>query len=591
MAYKDPNIAINEWLHSPFYDEQTKGEIRRLQKESPKDLEAAFCQNLEFGTGGMREIMGVGTNRLNIYTIEKATQALANYINEALATTNHPKAVICYDSRHNSKLFALHAAKVLAANNIETWISSDIRPTPFTSFMVRHKEAAAGIMITASHNTKEYNGYKVYGPDGAQVVSPHDKGIMEEYANITSPSQVKKTEERSPLIHFLDKNDDDAYLKAVAKMQLHGKETRDFGNQIRLLYTSLHGCGITLVPESLKKWGFKDLHLVSAQCIPDGDFPTVKKPNPEDKAALSLGIEQMQKEKSDILIATDPDSDRVGFVCMHEEKPYILTGNETATLCLYHLVNTMQQKELLSPNHTVISTIVSTRLLKKIAEDFALQYFDVLTGFKYIGEKIHQFEEEKNPHRFLFGAEESYGYLVGTFARDKDATVMSCLMAEIALHLKLKNQTLIDQLFDIYQHYGIYREGQATISLPLSEEGTKKKALIMQSLRDPTLTTLGNQPILRIDDFTSSLSKNLLTGEMERLLLPKSDVLLFKLEDDSEFIIRPSGTEPKIKIYGMMHLKSFISIPSGIQDLETMLTNRLLAIKQHIESYSLSKAL
>jgi phosphoglucomutase/phosphomannomutase len=561
-----------QWLDSPYYDSATKDQIRREQKESPVTLEEAFSKDLEFGTGGMRAIMGPGTNRLNIYTIERATQALANYINDNLKTTNHPRAIICYDSRHNSKLFAHHAAKVLASNQIEVWISNDIRPTPFASFMVRRKEAAAGIMITASHNTAEYNGYKVYGPDGAQVVFPHDEGIMKEYEKITTPSALK---EAPHLIHLMDSSDDAAYLKAIGSLKIHGKESNDFGGQIRIVYTSLHGCGICFIPKGLKEWGFSDLHLVDKQCVPDGNFPTVKKPNPEEASALSLGISALEKEKADLLIATDPDADRVGIVCMHNGSPHILSGNEVATLCLYHLVNTMQQKGLLTRSDTVISTIVTTRLLKRIAEDFNILYMDTLTGFKYIGEKIALFEKENPPHRFLFGAEESYGYLIGTHARDKDATIASCFIAEMALHLKLKNQTLVDQLYDIYQLYGIYQSDQEIIC----KEHTK----IMQMLRDPKLTELGGLPISRIDDYKTSLSRNTLTGESQPLNLPKSDVILFKFEDESEIVVRPSGTEPKLKIYGSISLRSFIDVPTGIKDATSMLKKRLKAVKEELE--------
>jgi phosphomannomutase len=529
--------------------------------------------DLEFGTGGIRAIMGPASNQLNIHTIQRATEALANYINENLKTTNHPRAVICYDSRHNSKLFAHHAAKVLASQNIEVWISNDIRPTPFASFMVRRKEAAAGIMITASHNTAEYNGYKVYGPDGGQVVFPHDQGIMQEYDKITTLSNLK---ENSHLIHFMDSSDDAAYLKAILSLKIHGKESHDFGSQIRIVYTSLHGCGVAFIPKALKEWGFSDLHLVDKQCIPDGSFPTAPKPNPEEPSALSLGISLLEKEKADLLIATDPDADRVGIVCMHHGAPHILTGNEIATLCLYHLVNTMQQKGFLTRSDTVISTIVTTRLLRRIAEDFNILYMDTLTGFKYIGEKIALFEKESPPHRFLFGAEESYGYLIGTHARDKDATIASCFIAEMALHLKLKNQTLIDQLYDIYQLYGIYQSHQETIY--------QDHRKIMAALRDPNITQLCGIPVSYIEDYKTSICKNVLTGQTTLLNLPKSDVIVFKFEDESEIVVRPSGTEPKLKIYGSMTLRSFIDVPSGIKDVTLMLKKRLGLVRTHLEN-------
>ena len=583
MSKRNIKEIEKSWLDGP-YDDETKNEIRRLQKEDPSALEDAFYKDLSFGTGGMRGIMGVGTNRMNIYTIGKATQGLANYINENLKTNNHPSVVICYDSRHHSHHFAIWCARVLAGNGIDVWVSKELRPTPFTSFMVRKKEAVAGIMLTASHNTKEYNGYKVYGPDGAQVVAPHDKGIVDAFYKVASMDEVKIAPSDSKHIQELTTEDDDLFIKAISHLQIHPQESKDFGDQIKIIYSSLHGCGITLIPKSFESWGLTNYEFVEKQVIPDGDFPTVIKPNPEELEALSMGIEQMKKNNGDIFIANDPDADRVGVVCMHEGKPYPLTGNEIATICFYHIVNTMQQRDTLTRNHACISTIVTTRLLQKIAADFKVHYFDVLTGFKYIGEKIHQFEQEENPHQFLFGAEESYGYLIGTHSRDKDAMVSSCMIAQIALHLKLQGLTLVDQLHDIYQLYFIHRQAQKVIALEDSETGLKKKDLIMKKLRDPHLTKLDGESIVRIEDYNSGKWHDLITNEKGKLELPKSDVLVFKLEDESQFIIRPSGTEPKIKIYGMMLLKSFLTVPKGIKDLEVILQDRLQKIHNMLTS-------
>ncbi|MDN3503998.1 MAG: phospho-sugar mutase [Rhabdochlamydiaceae bacterium] len=583
MSKRNINEIVKSWLDGP-YDNETKNEILSLQKEDPSALEDAFYKDLSFGTGGMRGIMGVGTNRMNIYTIGKATQGLANYINEHLKTNDHPSCVICYDSRHHSHEFATWCARVLAGNGIEVWISKELRPTPFTSFMMRKKEAVAGIMLTASHNTKEYNGYKVYGPDGAQVVAPHDKGIVDAFYNIKSMDDVNVASADSQLIKELTTEDDDLFIKAIAKLQIHPQEANDFGDQIKIIYSSLHGCGITLIPQAFESWGLTNYEFVKKQVIADGDFPTVIKPNPEDLEALSMGTKQMIKNHGDIFIANDPDADRVGVVCMHEGKPYPLTGNEIAAICFYHIVNTMQQKETLTRNHACVSTIVTTRLLKKIANDFKVHYYDVLTGFKYIGEKIHQFEQEENPHQFLFGAEESYGYLIGTHSRDKDAIVASCMIAQIALHLKLKGLTLVDLLHDIYQLYFIHKEAQKVIALEDSPEGLKKKEHIMQALRDPNLTKLDDESIVRIEDYQSGKWHNLITNESGKLDLPKSDVLVFELEDESRFIIRPSGTEPKVKIYGMMIFRSFLTVPKGIKEVEKMLQERLDAIHKKLIS-------
>ncbi|MCF7852115.1 MAG: phospho-sugar mutase [Simkaniaceae bacterium] len=576
---RDIASMVDQWLKGD-YDNETKQEILKLQTDAPQMLRDAFYKDLEFGTGGMRGQMGVGTNRLNIYTIGRATQSLANYINDNLRLNNHLSVVICYDSRHHSHEFALYAARVLAGNQIHVWMSPELRPTPFTSFMVRQKGAVAGIMITASHNPSEYNGYKVYGPDGAQVVPPHDCGIIQEYEKIKSLDEIRLAAENSPLIHTMTAQDDDAFIEAITHLQIHQKESLDFGDALHILYSSLHGCGMTLMPKALKACGLTHISFVKSQVIPDGDFPTVKKPNPEELPALQMGIDQMQKEKCDLFIATDPDADRVGVVVMHQNKPVVLTGNEIASICLYHLANTLQQKGGLTKNHTVLTTIVTTRLLKKIAADFNLQYFDLLTGFKYIGEKIHQFEEESNPHQFLFGAEESYGYLMGTHSRDKDSFVTSCFIGQMALHLKLKGLTLIDQLYDIYQRYGIHREGQVTIALEDSEAGARKKDAIMNSFRDPNLTAFADMALVQIDDYKIGKGRHLMTGETYPLHLPKSDTIVFKCDDESEIIVRPSGTEPKIKIYGLMQLKSFLTIEKGINDLDTILKSRLTAIRE-----------
>lgn len=577
MAKRDIQAIIQSWLEGP-YDEETKAQIRTMQQEDPQGLEDAFYQDLSFGTGGMRGIMGVGTNRMNRYTIGKATQGLANYINHSLKVTTAPSVVICYDSRHHSREFAFFAARVLAGNHIDVWISHELRPTPFTSFMLRQKKAVAGIMITASHNPKTYNGYKVYGPDGAQVLPPHDRGIVNAFHQIESIDEIKLAPLDSKHIQQLDTTDDEAFIKAITPLQIHPKESQDFGGQLKIIYTSLHGTGITLIPKAFDAWGLKNYVFVKEQVHPDGDFPTVKKPNPEDLSALQMGIDLMHREKGDILIANDPDADRVGVVCMHQSHPYPLTGNDLAVICFYHLVNTMQQRGSLTRNHTCISTIVTTRLLETIARDFKVQYFDVLTGFKYIGEKIHQFENESNPHQFLFGAEESYGYLIGTHSRDKDAIVSSCLIGQIALHLKLKGLTLVDQLYDIYQLYGIHRETQTTIALSDSEKGHQRKKVIMEKVRDPSLTQLDGEAIVQIEDYKSGQWHNLITNETGKLHLPHSDVVLFKLEDHSQFIIRPSGTEPKIKIYGMMILRSFVTVPKGIETLDHILEQRIKTI-------------
>ncbi len=527
---------VQEWLDGP-YDEKTKAEIRTLSEE---ELTERFSSGISFGTGGMRALMGVGTSRMNIYTVGMATQGLALYL---LKNVKTPSVLIGYDSRHHSRLFAEEAARVLAGNGIHVFFLKELRPTPFISFTCRHKQCSAAIMITASHNAKEYNGYKVYWSDGAQVVFPHDTGIMEEVRAVTS---VSKAPFDSPLIEQINGSLDNAYLDAIRPLQHFPEENKRLGPTLKIAYTSLHGTGITIVPQALQDWGFSSLCFVAKQIVPDGDFPTVKIPNPEYKETLQLGIDTLVKEKADILLASDPDADRLAVVAWHHEQPVILNGNEIASLCVHYLC----EQNKLPPNGAFVTTIVSTELIKTIALSYNKACFEVLTGFKYIGEKIHEWELSKE-YTFLFGAEESYGYLLGTHARDKDAIVSSCLLAEIALYAKRAGKTLIDLLDTLYQHYGIFREGQ--LSIPLS---LQQMTALMENLRTHPPQTFCQLPVTLIEDYQSGIRHNLQTGVREKLTLPPSDVLLLRLSDASKLVIRPSGTEPKLKIYAGVHHKT-----------------------------------
>lgn len=535
MLSKEVENRVEEWLNGPI-DTLTKEEILRLKRSNPSELEDAFYTSLSFGTGGMRGLMGAGTNRVNRYTIQMATQGLANYLLSHPTTRAKPSVFIGYDCRHNSKEFAMEAARVLAGNKIEVFLTFELRPTPFVSFGVRQKECSAGIMITASHNPKEYNGYKVYWSDGAQVVAPHDKGIVEEVKKITSFDQVKLAPSSSPLIQILDPELDFEYLDAIHKLQVDPKEDKWVGAQLKIVYTPLHGTGLQLVPRALKSWGFVNVHLVEHQQVPDGDFPTVTSPNPEDDEALSMGKKQLQNTMSDILLATDPDADRMAVVVLHNDQPVKLSGNQTACICLEYLCQMMKEK--MPKNPAVVSTIVSTELLGVMCRQNELAYFETLTGFKYIGELIHKWELEGNPYSFLFGAEESYGYLIGTHSRDKDAIVMSCLVAEIALLMKVEGRTLVDFLEEIYQKYGRYEEGQKSLSLPPGKEGMNKIKSMMEKLRSSPPQELLGSPIVESIDYLHDDTP-----------LPKSDVLLYRSEDKSKIVVRPSGTEPKLKIY------------------------------------------
>ncbi|MBS0625762.1 MAG: phospho-sugar mutase [Verrucomicrobia bacterium] len=515
---------IQSWLEGP-YDEETKSKIRQMQADQPEALNDAFFKDLSFGTGGLRAQMGIGTNRLNIYTIRAATQGLANYLKQM--PESDLSVFIGYDVRMNSKSFAMETARVLAGNGIRVLLSDDICPTPFVSFGCRLYGCQAAVMITASHNPPIYNGYKVYWSDGGQIVPPHDKGIINEVRKIVNLDQVQVAPENSPLIQYVGRELDAAYLKELAKLQLYTDLP-----PTQVLYTPLHGTGIRAIPDALQSWGFT-CRLVEEQMTPDGHFTNAPSPNPEEEKALELGSAQLVREKADLLIATDPDADRVGIAILDRGKAIRLTGNQIACVCLHHICQAISVK-----NGAFIKTIVTTELFRKIAESYGALCFDVLTGFKYIAEQIHLWENSHKGHQYIFGGEESYGYLFGTFVRDKDAVSSSCLIAEAAALSKKENLTLLDRLHQLYQRYGVHRESLTNLAFPESQAGMDSMNRLMKHLRKAPPAKIGSLQVTSIDDYLSGQ-----TG------LPSSDVLRFWLEDGSKLVIRPSGTEPKIKIY------------------------------------------
>jgi phosphomannomutase len=577
---------IDSWLKGD-YDKDTKNEIRRLEKENPEELLNAFYKHLEFGTGGLRGIMGVGTNRMNSYTVRAATQGLANYILKQPSEGGKQSVFIGFDCRHNSHAFAEEAAKVLAANNIEVFLYKDLRPVANISFGVLYKKCTAGIMITASHNPSKYNGYKVYWSYGGQVLPPHDQGIIDEVNKVTTTSKVKTAELPHPLIHLVGEEIDQAYFKKIHEWQLHPGENHSYGKELKVVYTSLHGGGITMIPTALKDWGFTDLTIVDEQKNPDGDFPTVKSPNPEEHAAMALGIEKLKAVQGDVLLGTDPDTDRLGVVVMHQKKPFFFDGNQAACLLFEHICHSLTESQSMPPKPMSIKTIVTTELLKKIAEHYKVGCLDVLTGFKYVGEKIHQWEEEKKAHlathHFIFGAEESYGYLLGTHVRDKDAIISAACMCETALQLKRQKKTLVDLLYAIYLKYGVYREKLLSLVFE-GKDGADKIHQMMVQLRKNPPKLIGEIPVVVFEDYLSRTSYHLLSGQKEPLLLPKSDVLRFWLEDQTKIVVRPSGTEPKIKLYcGVMekhHQTDLHAMEKAIASCDQRLDTLLAIIKK-----------
>lgn len=560
-----PNVNqqnLNLWLNANL-DPETRQELDRLIKEEPEKIEEGFYTKLSFGTGGLRGVMGIGTNRMNIYTVGMATQGLANYL---LIQKGSHQVFIGFDCRHNSRLFAKTAACVLAANGIKAIVAKELRPTPYVSFACRHLKCSAAIMITASHNPPEYNGYKVYWSNGGQVVPPHDRGIIDQVNLINSLDQIKKTDTfEHPLISEVLNELDSAYLDAIKAQQLTPKTNREKGGSLRIIYSNLHGTGITLMPRAMTAWGFTNFSTIAEQDTPDGSFPTVKSPNPEEKNALAMGIAKLEADNGDILIATDPDADRVGIAVRHQGKTYSLTGNQVACLLIDHICRSQPD---LPSNAAFVKTIGTTELFRDIALANHASCFDVLTGFKYIAEKMDEWEKAPNGLRYIFGAEESYGYLLGTHAYDKDAIISSTLIAEAALSAKLEGLTLIDRLHQLWKTYGIHVEQLSSLVFSETQEGHAKIKNGIERLQKEPPTVLNRIPVTSIEDYSKSLKTELQTGRTKPLDLPKSPVLRFWLKDGSKVMIRPSGTEPKVKFYCGVKSKDYSDIEQGVTTLE-----------------------
>ena len=537
------------WCEEKEFDEETKKELLEI-KDDEKEIEDRFYKELEFGTAGLRGIIGAGTNRMNKYTVGKATQGLANYILEQ--GRQEKGVVISYDSRKMSKEFSLQTALILNANGIKTYLFENLRPVPELSFAVRELKCTAGIMITASHNPPKYNGYKVYWDDGAQIVAPRDKEIIEKVRNVTDYSEIKeinkKEAEEKGLFKIVGTEMDDKYIKKLESLILNPEIVKKQGEDLKVVYTPLHGTGNTIAERLLKEIGIKNLYVVPEQKEPDGNFPTVDYPNPEDPKAFKLALELAKKIDADVLLATDPDADRLGIFAKDsktgEYKNY--TGNMSALLIAEYRISQMQEKKILPPDGMMIKTIVSSNLTDAIANNYGLHLYEVLTGFKNIGAIMRK--EENNGKKYVFGFEESYGCLIGDYARDKDGISAVMALCEAACYYKEKGLTLWDQMINIYEKYGYYKETQVAI-VREGSQGAKEIENMMTKTRNKDVEKIGNYKVLKFKDIDKDYVKDMITGEITKSGLPKSNVLYYELEDNSWCCVRPSGTEPKIKLY------------------------------------------
>lgn len=565
MTKLDVNACNNadRWLNGCI-DESTKQEILRMREENPEEFNDAFYRTLEFGTGGLRGIMGLGTNRMNFITVSMTTQGFCNYIKQK-KTQGEVRCVISHDSRNNSRNFALTTARVMAANGFKVFLFEDMRPTPELSFAVRELKADAGVMITASHNPKEYNGYKAYWNDGAQLTAPDDELVIEQVNQITDISQVK-TQQGDENITIIGKDIDQVYIDRVKSLSLdNGYISRNKG--LKIVYTPLHGTGIKLIPQALKAYGFDNVSIVEPQAVADGNFPTCVSPNPEEPAALELGLQQAQRENADILLATDPDADREALAVKKKNGEWILlNGNQTASLFTYYLLKRWSEEGRLTGNQYIIKTIVTTELVRKIAESFNVECYDTLTGFKHIAAKIKSMEGKKE---YIGGGEESFGYLIGDFVRDKDSVSGCCILAEMAAYASDKGQTLYDMLLDIYAQYGFYQEKQVSI-VRKGQSGAEEIKAMMTTFRTNPHTSLAGEKVERIADYL----------ECEKTGLPSSNVLQYFLSDGSKVSVRPSGTEPKIKFY--FSICSKFEAPSLYEQKQTEAMQKIETLKQEM---------
>ncbi len=534
---------VSVWL-SGNYDEATKNAINSLQ---PDELADSFYRSLEFGTGGLRGIMGVGTNRMNKYTVGMATQGFANYLKKTYGS-EPISVVIGHDSRNNSRFFAETTAGVFAANGIQVYLFEALRPTPELSYAIRRLGCKAGVVCTASHNPKEYNGYKAYWNDGGQLVPPHDKNVIREVEAITSVDEVNWTGGEAN-ITLIGHDMDEAYINMVKCLSVY-PEVIQAQHDLSIVYTPIHGTGITLVPEVLSRFGFTNVHIVEAQATPDGNFPTVGYPNPEESETMAMGLAMAKSIDADILLGTDPDADRVGIgVKNHKGEWVLMNGNQTAVLAFAYLIEARKAKGIAKPNDMVISTIVTTAMINEVAKQNGVACYNVLTGFKWIAELIKEKEANEN---YVIGGEESFGLMIGNEIRDKDAISAVALLCEMAAYEKAKGRSLFDKMIELYMQYGFYYEQLISITKK-GMNGQKEIAAMMEGFRTNTPKAIDGSEVVEMLDYEMQTGKNLVSGETWKLQLPKSNVLQFMTADGSKISARPSGTEPKIKFYFSVH--------------------------------------
>ena len=563
---------VNSWL-SGAYDDDTKAAIRKMQKENPEELNESFYKNLEFGTGGLRGIMGVGTNRMNKYTVGMATQGLANYVKSCFKGEKELRAAVSHDSRNHSREFAEITANVLAANGFVVYLFEDMRPTPELSYAVRYFHCQTGVMVTASHNPKEYNGYKAYWSDGCQLTAPHDTNVIDEVLKIKQLSDVNWNGGNGHIV-TVGADVDEAFMQEVEQNVLNPECIKE-NHDLKIVYTPLHGTGIKMVPQMLRRLGFTNVNVVEEQAVPDGNFPTTPSPNPEEHAAMKMAVDLAKKIDADIVFASDPDADRVGVAVKKPNGEWmLLNGNQTMSVLIYYLVHEWKRKGKLSGNEFIVKTIVTSELPGDIARRNNVEVYDVLTGFKWIGSKIREMEGKRC---FIGGGEESYGYMIGDFVRDKDAIGACSMIAEIAAWAASRGKTFFDVLVDLYKEYGFYKEGLLSV-VRKGKSGAEEIQQMMRDYRANPPAEIDGSRVVCIKDYKTGISRNLTDGTEERLSLPASNVLQFFTADGNKVTVRPSGTEPKIKFY--FSVKGTLSGADAYDATEAVLDAKIESIKK-----------